>query len=119
MTGVEKTKKFVKEHKKELLIGAGSLILGGFVGSRISSSDKALIDNLYDRFGRDKEGGITIVTAINDVIGDANFCDIHRYIPRKTTVRNVGEKLVKYYEKNGIDLDTPIYGLVLFEDRDL
>ena len=120
-----KVKEFLKEHKRELVIGAVSTVLGATMctafKNKIYSEDKALIDVLR-RYGKDRTDGSRLITNVIAAIGDSNFAEVHKfgcsdYGP--ITVRELGDSVTRYYEHKGIDLDTVVNGLILFEDRDL
>lgn len=113
MTKVSKMKQFIKDHKKELTIAGISAISSGIL---VGLGVKKMIGNepkLYETFknlGWDK----TTVDDIFKTMVGSNHCAT---FSGKTdfTIRSVGKEIIEHYESIGVDLDTPVTGLVLFE----
>ena len=119
---MSKVKEFLKEHKKELIIGSVSAVGGAVISTvfknKVFGEDKELIDILRS-FSESKEDGSRLITNVIASIGDSNFTEVHRFGGNygPVTVEEVGKLVTRYYEHNGIDLNTKVNGLVLFETR--
>lgn len=115
----EKIKGFWKDHKKEIIGGAiiacAGAIFGGFIATRKHGETRDLIDILND-FNPVEKTGNTIVMGILRSMNGSNYAEVHRF-NGEMTVRELGDFILEYYAENGIDNQTPVKGMVLFEKR--
>lgn len=113
MTKVSKMKQFIKDHKKELAIAGISAISSGiFVGLGV----KKMIGNepkLYETFKNLGWDRSTVDDIFKTMVG-SNHCATFSG-KTDSTIRSVGKEIIEHYESIGVDLDTPVTGLVLFE----
>lgn len=108
----EKVKKFVKEHKKEIIIGAVCAGLGVHYGKKhfgVSADEMKLVKELRE-FNPIKRG--EIIKDIYEVQKYANGCKVFKPQNGTPMMSDIGDVVNDYISKTGLNLEST--GFVLF-----
>ena len=109
----EKVKKFVKEHKKEIIIGAVCAGIGVHYGKKhfgVSADEMKLVKELRT-FGSGKEGD-TLCKSINKIFDGSKCANTFRSVGTVDHVSDIKEVINDYYLSAGINPE--VSGFVVF-----
>lgn len=116
----EKIKTFVKEHRNMIIKGtvvfACGCVAGGFIAGRMNSAERHVID-ILSSFASKKKEQKRIMQEMSLISNGSTHLDMHMFGDGGMPIGELGYNLMKYYESTGIDMNTRVTGLALFDNR--